>query len=158
MKLVRELERAILLLQGREPERFFDRGSELRRGGLPSQSFGVGVSGGDWVWPIDDHGFGRDAFDRLLDQADSEYGELVQNVLRASVRLQAVENERLLTRLPFNVPEPVAVKCANPSCDDALEGGLRSGECDKCRKYRSRYGRAWAPKVHVNPQTGEMVG
>ena len=158
MKSSEELDRAISLLRERSPGAFEARIAELVRGGLPSQSMGSGIRS-TWSGPdVDEHGNCRDAEDQWFEQRRSLHAMLIARILEDATQLQAIEREVLLTRLPFAVPDPVAVKCANAPCDNALENGLRSGECQRCRKARSRTGCAWQPTMHVNPKTGEMVG
>lgn len=51
---------------------------------------------------------------------------------------------------PRKLPPDVTPGCQNPRCDHLLEDGLRTGECARCRKWRSRNNGEAFPDRHAD--------
>ena len=108
---------------------------EYLRGGLPAASLRDDAKGAESRLPL------PDSFDRLLHEASRRYR---QDLARAAALMErALRIQSGVLKVADPVPDHQHHPCRNPNCPNVLEGDLKSGECARCRKHRSRWRLAW---------------
>jgi hypothetical protein len=131
-----------------------ERHAELRRGGFGSSSIPEGSRGAEPPIPVTSPVRRRDpqtneptewwppapadAVDRELAKKARRYSQHIANALRELD--SAFEIQGWFLTVAIATPTVEEVICANPACTNLLERGLKSGECQRCRKHKHRFG------------------
>lgn len=114
------------------------RAHEWTRGGYPTTS-------------MPEHGTQTDPPILTFDRDDRTIHHMLTDyqlhLTKAAVHLEHARRIEGWFRNTAKPPEePGQFMCSNSACTDPLEQGRRTGECDKCRRHRSRHALAW-PKI-----------
>lgn len=144
------IDQILIAAEQLEPIKFHRQIAEWRRGSLPSDSMPEHVAGGDWKWPIDDRGNGRDDLDRIIDAAQEEYGKAIVEAMTALQRAQAIarntvppsdpeERKRWQKRMTESLGLPACVNCERIIARTPKDP-VRAGRCSACYEYRRRTG------------------
>ena len=149
-----ELDKAVLMLPTIQAE-FVQRRAQVcdwvSAIGFPTSSLGTYGGGGDedGRTPVQAIALATrgDEFGHRLATADDALDALVAAL---AVLDTFIAWSKPVGKLPdeSKVP-PICEDCAEP-----IEGKVRNGRCDRCRKHFERHGMTW-PKRHVDPKTAQ---
>ncbi len=112
-----------------DPEGLHARLKEVERGGFPASAMPSGSPSAESKLPLPDQ------LDRRLNTDRASYSQILREVRRLLGQAVTLQND-------WMEPAPPAPPlCENrPACINVLEKDRQSGECQRCRQWRSRNG------------------
>jgi hypothetical protein len=146
-----------------EPEitEMFGRYRDYFSGGFGSRSIPEGSRSSETPLPVRQPVKTRDAAGvptawfppQSGDETDRLAKHHMKGAVHAAMQMERwarvfISHKSWFTVKPKPIEDDPVIPCGNNDCGDALEVGRKSGECDKCRRHRSRHGLAWPKLPH----------